>query len=1267
MKEGQETIDLEKMQAFFAERARWASLSVTIEEIAHDNKALVKELSRYDSQIAIPLISSLLTIPEYQTNCIRLEVLLALVVTYCNGKKKPENKDIGRWFYKIGKSKSSIGEDPAEDVFVSLVQGENGDYRILEGVWEAAGFYTQIVLDVVLTMPNGKGFDSIKRSVISMLKISDELCRKSKLRRYQLGSDEIHDTISIGKLPKRSKLISRVNIPIKYLDDRGIELHDLKPFLFHPSMIEELTIQQVGNSYLDKYPLTLLSDSQLTVLLPTAISVGIREFIINTMVEYGLTDSFDKVLAQKYSNLFFKTPLLGGPLHAPAYRKNKDRYHTSSFGFKVDEGYYISFHLFLPSIVQHGSTGFKDPIVDDGDLTKELQESINNSVDHFSKEEGFKEGLVVLVGCGWGKGYATNTIEFEYPNWRFEHISAADLIRISWIGKMNPSYFWRIEDGLTAIENHGVTIENINGILNLIGWVRENNGHFVPHTQLLEGKITSEHPLMIQIPTNLLRNVRADSYNCYDRHSIQDNTGMWHEVQYDSAEPLFPTDSSKKTYASMTDVERKILTSVYEGKFNLWLTIKAEYIEEAEVEYHLWKMGHEWLHRIGREFDKNVKNISSELTFRVYAEFRDETPSHKPTEKPDKSNLILLCETKETEEKNAGIAVFNKGFLDGFAFAENIAERLFVMNVVRVFLSLIDEDDVSGKTDDLLGKIVENNEARSFHFFRAQHFIDYVQDSLPKKFIEIDDINDGIVKLGLGWRALKKDLDGDNKLFGREECNDFLNEAVDILISELTEMLSKFNRKSTLLKLIANSEKAGAEKDHWKRTSAAVLGLHGKNDKTTSTYVKEASKFAGAGIASRVLIEMALCICPLDKGEILSDIEISKLLARASLVVRYGGLSDAIRFNALPPELHISALGDILFKDDFGEIVVQPMLSQVSGDSYISDAPRQVKNYDDPVITGSAKKNIDKQFWDIWIEEMGFNIDEARNIIEILEDHGIDQRKAIFEVKRNDFIKLVCKDVVSTVAAENFLKQFVLRTRKHWEKTPKGFTLDEIYPWRYGRRLSFATRPILEIDTCDNPTLIVSPGALRKGFTYLFDGTFRGRFKQAFYKTDKMKNEWWGKASEGHSFNAEAAKKLKEKGWNIKENIGLPEILNKKLDKDYGDIDILAWNPKRIEVLIIECKDLSFARNYSEIAALLSTFQGTSDKKGKGDQLKKHLDRVCLVNRHLPEVKKYTQLSEIKIISCLIFSGVVPMQFAKIKALNTSVVATIDDLILMYS
>ncbi len=58
----------EKFHEIFAEQQKWSSLSVTLDDVAKDNKALVRDLSGYNPQIAVPLIASLTTVPKYQSN-----------------------------------------------------------------------------------------------------------------------------------------------------------------------------------------------------------------------------------------------------------------------------------------------------------------------------------------------------------------------------------------------------------------------------------------------------------------------------------------------------------------------------------------------------------------------------------------------------------------------------------------------------------------------------------------------------------------------------------------------------------------------------------------------------------------------------------------------------------------------------------------------------------------------------------------------------------------------------------------------------------------------------------------------------------------------------------------------------------------------------------------------------------------------------------------------------------------------------------------------
>ena len=1207
--EGHEEIDLEKLGALFAEQSKWATLDVTIEEVAEDNKALIQDLAKYDKNSTIPLLAGLLTCPEYQSQCIRLEILVALALSYCRDGKKANISEAVRWFSLIDSSRCVIGEDPAEDVFVSLVQDQCGDYLLLEGVWESSGFYTQRILDVLSTMPDNEKFGQIKKSFRSLLVISDIACKKSGLHRYQLGSDARHSTLSQNKIPGRKGLISRVVVTNEELLERGVNLSDIKPFLLSASDTSKLKKQQVGCSELEYKPLSQLSDTQVTVILPSALSVAARNFVIGCIKAENLNEAFNKMLAHSYSHLIYNTPLLGGPMRAPVSWQKIEKHRFSNFVFEVDKGYFISYHLFLTSIDTHTNGDFKTIYNDEGPLTKALQESINKVIEKFTERPGFKQGLIVLAGCGWGKGYATQEIEVDHPKWRFQGMPAADLIRLSWLDDMSPSYFWRIQDGLEAIREAGVHFVNPNGILNLIGWVRGNNGHFVPHADLPDDEISPQRPLTLNPPLNLLREIRADSDRGFDRHSQIDNTGVWHKVQHVSPNPYFSSESSQRIYASIDDLDNDTLTSVYEGNLILWLSLTATNIDDRSIIYQLWEMANEWLHRIGNELEIYFQHRKNTNPIKVYADFQDNNPPEAKVLKPKVEELLSLCKVHRQPENNAYQVTFEPGYLRAFSIAENTAERIFVLNITSAYLSILSIENAIEEARKITARIVKNNEARSFHMFQAQTFLDFTRGSLKNDLITIDSIDDASTKIGLGWRAQERDAG--NKVEGRSKCIKFLNKLVDELLSKITSTLSKYERIGTLNQLLINNETSRAESDHWKKTSAAIIGLHGNNDKTISRYVEQSSKFAGAGIASRVLAEIALCESPLDSGGELSDIELSKIIAKISLVIQIGGTSNAIYYNVLKPEIMISALGDVLFQDEFGEFVVQPMLEKAVGDKFISNAPHQKSNYEDPSIAPTAKNGINAEFWETWKKEMGVDIDEARQIIGSLEDYGVDHHQAIYNIRKSEYLNIVCSNQINDEIAINFLESFTLRTRKHWHVPPDDYDIDDIEPWRYGRRLSLVSSPILMVENCKDPRLIISPGSLRESFAYILDGSYKGRLKQTFFKTKAMRDTWWGKASEGHSFNAEITKQLINAGWKTRENIDIPEILNEKLDKDYGDIDVLAWNEDN-KILIIECKDISFARNYSEIASLLANFQGIDKTDGKPDKLKAHLNRVTV-------------------------------------------------------
>src|SRR5262249_25609401 len=110
---------------------------VPLEEIAAEHPGLAGQLRAFDPLKVATAYGALLTVPELQSNCLRLEALAQLGLAVGAGGRKPQPKHLIRWFAELGKGCCGAFEDPAEDVFVGLIATPRGNFRVLEGVWES--------------------------------------------------------------------------------------------------------------------------------------------------------------------------------------------------------------------------------------------------------------------------------------------------------------------------------------------------------------------------------------------------------------------------------------------------------------------------------------------------------------------------------------------------------------------------------------------------------------------------------------------------------------------------------------------------------------------------------------------------------------------------------------------------------------------------------------------------------------------------------------------------------------------------------------------------------------------------------------------------------------------------------------------------------------------------------------------------------------------------------------------------------------------------
>jgi hypothetical protein len=440
--------------------------------------------------------------------------------------------------------------------------------------------------------------------------------------------------------------------------------------------------------------------------------------------------------------------------------------------------------------------------------------------------------------------------------------------------------------------------------------------------------------------------------------------------------------------------------------------------------------------------------------------------------------------------------------------------------------------------------------------------------------------------------------------------------------------------------------------DDFERTYKANIGSHKNKEIARWTITGELSDLIFMKITCRIGIEFANCECLHSGGQIPGEIEVNRISSLINLLIQYGGLSDEIKYDCAPSSLTISPMGDVLYAQDYFQKVFNPYASQIIKTETEYKANDYAKEFIEDHSSGRIK-NIDeylpKNFIEAWQEEFSFSPEAGFEIVDSIVNEGIANNQLILIDTYDSFITRIAKHNNRQIV-ESFLNRFSLKSRNEWTNIPSGYNFTDIYPWKYQRRLSLVTKGIVQ----NGLNLIIAPSLLAESYKYNIFSFYEARFNPK--QTDSIKmRKWMGFKSNqvGMDFNREISDKLsKIDSMVVYTEVELTHLLNKKLDKDYGDIDVLAYHTISGILFVIECKRLQTARNPSEVSRQLYEFRGELRNNGKPDRLLKHINRIDIINGNIKkgESLKYENRLLIinEIIPCLIFSSTVPMYYSKI-------------------
>jgi hypothetical protein len=297
----------------------------------------------------------------------------------------------------------------------------------------------------------------------------------------------------------------------------------------------------------------------------------------------------------------------------------------------------------------------------------------------------------------------------------------------------------------------------------------------------------------------------------------------------------------------------------------------------------------------------------------------------------------------------------------------------------------------------------------------------------------------------------------------------------------------------------------------------------------------------------------------------------------------------------------------------------------------------------------SDKNMFEAQFLDAWNAEFGTSLDGVLAFVDQLERMHLQPAELVSSLARSNLIEVFAAAAnIPKAEATTALATLTLEPRPAWRSVCASYTNKDWFPWRFRRRLSVLRKPFLQLNLKSDPEIIFAPGLVREALVAMAYWFHSGALPPQQAASSKM-TKWIGHANnvQRTAFNSTVADRMRELKWKAEPEVKLSKLFDRSFDRDYGDIDVLAWHPDSGRVLVMECKDVQYHKTLGEVAEQLSDFHGAVRSDGKRDHLKKHLDRLAVVTSLRNEVARALKLQvPIKIEGHLVFKNPVPMQFA---------------------
>jgi hypothetical protein len=549
--------------------------------------------------------------------------------------------------------------------------------------------------------------------------------------------------------------------------------------------------------------------------------------------------------------------------------------------------------------------------------------------------------------------------------------------------------------------------------------------------------------------------------------------------------------------------------------------------------------------------------------------------------------------------------------------ADNSGEREMLQSILRAFRPLLPDSEQAALSDESITDIVDLHAPLGIKKKIIALNLTAKPELDPRKLppfrkIQPADITELLDDLGdhlLNERALPIGKVPDDKRTA------IINQKiVPFYFRQLELLVSSLNPEGLLERLIAQHESIVREVASHQLTIPTRLACFSTEAGIVEKLRKEDPERTMAGTAARFIIEYVTTRPP--RGLRPTSVSVyDRLQALASQIINYGFESDIIHFGLADIKMSMLPSGRLGFeRDQYVNAFesYQPALAR--GD--IARASRSFKGYwkererieDEPELA----KRIDAASR----IEFGLSITEIMDFFRTSVEIGRETDPTVGRLPRRDFIERIAKSLQWRKGRiDQALALLSVTPRDNYFSPEPPHKIEDVYPWRFNRSLSYIRRPFLIRADKGQTEVLWGIRNLFNAATYLVRLCSGGRLKAQTLEMRQVLGEVIH--GRGEDFNDLVADL-----FDSQENL----IVRRRVKKigsvrivahgnDLGDIDVLVADLTSRVLRCAECKDLALARTPFEMAREMDNlFRGQGDRPSI---VERHQKRTNWIREHL--------------------------------------------------